>query len=96
MCMITIQVWDATGIKRQEVELPDDVPVRTGKGGTGKGADRKRGQGRFSTRTVRFSSRAGISAFRGRSSVPPAPLLSLPVRRCNQRENGHADLYHLR
>jgi uncharacterized ubiquitin-like protein YukD len=28
MAMITVQVWDATGNKRQEVELPDDVPVR--------------------------------------------------------------------
>jgi uncharacterized ubiquitin-like protein YukD len=25
--MITVQVWDATGSKRQEVELPDDAPV---------------------------------------------------------------------
>jgi uncharacterized ubiquitin-like protein YukD len=25
--MITIQVWDATGNKRQTVELPDDVPM---------------------------------------------------------------------
>ena len=25
--MITVQVWDATGNKRQEVELPDDAPV---------------------------------------------------------------------
>jgi WXG100 protein secretion system (Wss), protein YukD len=24
---ITVQVWDATGNKRQAVELPDDVPV---------------------------------------------------------------------
>jgi hypothetical protein len=28
MGMITVQVWDATGNKRQEVELPDDVPVQ--------------------------------------------------------------------
>ena len=27
MSMITIQVWDATGNKRQTVELPDDAPV---------------------------------------------------------------------
>ena len=27
MGMIIIQVWDATGNKRQEVELPDDAPV---------------------------------------------------------------------
>lgn len=27
MSMITVQVWDATGNKRQEVELPDDAPV---------------------------------------------------------------------
>ena len=27
MGMITIQVWDATGNKRQTVELPDDAPV---------------------------------------------------------------------
>ena len=26
MAMITVQVWDATGNKRQEVELPDDAP----------------------------------------------------------------------
>jgi uncharacterized ubiquitin-like protein YukD len=25
--MITVQVWDATGNKRQEVELPDNAPV---------------------------------------------------------------------
>jgi len=25
--MITVQVWDATGNKRNEVELPDDAPV---------------------------------------------------------------------
>jgi uncharacterized ubiquitin-like protein YukD len=25
--MITVQVWDATGSKRQDVELPDDAPV---------------------------------------------------------------------
>lgn len=27
MAMITVQIWDATGNKRQEVELPDDAPV---------------------------------------------------------------------
>jgi hypothetical protein len=27
MATITVQVWDATGNKRQEVELPDDVPI---------------------------------------------------------------------
>jgi uncharacterized ubiquitin-like protein YukD len=27
MSMITVQVWDATGNKRQDVELPDDAPV---------------------------------------------------------------------
>jgi len=27
MAMITVQVWDVTGNKRQEVELPDDAPV---------------------------------------------------------------------
>ena len=27
MAMISVQVWDATGNKRQEVELPDDAPV---------------------------------------------------------------------
>ena len=27
MGMITIEVWDATGNKRQAVELPDDAPV---------------------------------------------------------------------
>jgi uncharacterized ubiquitin-like protein YukD len=27
MTMITVQVWDATGNKRNEVELPDDAPV---------------------------------------------------------------------
>jgi uncharacterized ubiquitin-like protein YukD len=27
MAMITVQVWDATGAKRQDVELPDDAPV---------------------------------------------------------------------
>lgn len=27
MGMLTVQVWDATGNKRQEVELPDDAPV---------------------------------------------------------------------
>ena len=27
MGMINIEVWDATGNKRQHVELPDDVPI---------------------------------------------------------------------
>ena len=27
MAMITVQIWDATGNKRQEVEMPDDAPV---------------------------------------------------------------------
>lgn len=27
MANITVQVWDATGNKKQEVELPDDAPV---------------------------------------------------------------------
>ena len=27
MAMVTVQVWDATGNKRQEVEMPDDAPV---------------------------------------------------------------------
>ena len=27
MATIMLQVWDATGNKRQHVELPDDVPV---------------------------------------------------------------------
>ena len=27
MGMISIQVWDATGNKRQTVELPDDAPI---------------------------------------------------------------------
>lgn len=27
MGMISVQVWDATGNKRQEVEMPDDAPV---------------------------------------------------------------------
>ena len=27
MAMLTVQVWDATGNKRQDVELPDDAPV---------------------------------------------------------------------
>lgn len=27
MATITVQVWDATGNKRQEVELPDDAPA---------------------------------------------------------------------
>ncbi|MDP9175365.1 MAG: EsaB/YukD family protein [Planctomycetota bacterium] len=27
MGMVTVQVWDATGNKRQDVEMPDDAPV---------------------------------------------------------------------
>ncbi len=27
MADLTVQVWDATGNKRQDVELPDDAPV---------------------------------------------------------------------
>ena len=27
MPMVTVNVWDATGNKRQEVELPDDAPM---------------------------------------------------------------------
>jgi uncharacterized ubiquitin-like protein YukD len=27
MGTITVQVWDATGSKRQDVEVPDDAPV---------------------------------------------------------------------
>jgi hypothetical protein len=27
MARITVQVWDATGNERQEVELPDDLPI---------------------------------------------------------------------
>jgi len=27
MAMVNVQVWDATGNKRQEVEMPDDAPV---------------------------------------------------------------------
>ena len=27
MASITVNVWDATGNKRQEVEVPDDAPV---------------------------------------------------------------------
>jgi uncharacterized ubiquitin-like protein YukD len=27
MGMITVQVWDATGNKRQDVEMPDDAPM---------------------------------------------------------------------
>ena len=27
MGMVTVQVWDATGNKRREVEMPDDAPV---------------------------------------------------------------------
>lgn len=27
MGMLTVQVWDATGNKRQDVEMPDDAPI---------------------------------------------------------------------
>ncbi len=27
MAVLTVQVWDATGNKRQAVEMPDDAPV---------------------------------------------------------------------
>ena len=27
MGMVTVQVWDATGNKKQDVEMPDDAPV---------------------------------------------------------------------
>ena len=27
MAMVTVQVWDATGNKRQDVEMPDDAPA---------------------------------------------------------------------
>ena len=27
MAMVTVQVWDATGNKKQEVDMPDDVPI---------------------------------------------------------------------
>jgi uncharacterized ubiquitin-like protein YukD len=27
MGMVTVEVWDATGNKRQKVEMPDDAPV---------------------------------------------------------------------
>lgn len=27
MGMVTVQVWDATGNKRQDVEMPDDAPL---------------------------------------------------------------------
>ena len=27
MGLVTVQVWDATGSKRQEVQMPDDAPV---------------------------------------------------------------------
>ncbi|MDB5290687.1 MAG: hypothetical protein JWL69_1928 [Phycisphaerales bacterium] len=27
MGLVTVQVWDATGAKRQEVQMPDDAPV---------------------------------------------------------------------
>lgn len=28
MAMLTVQVWDATGNKRQQIEMPDDAPVK--------------------------------------------------------------------
>lgn len=27
MAMVSIQVWDVTGNKRQDVEMPDDAPI---------------------------------------------------------------------
>jgi uncharacterized ubiquitin-like protein YukD len=27
MAMVTVEVWDATGSRKQRVELPDDAPV---------------------------------------------------------------------
>jgi hypothetical protein len=27
MAMVTVQIWDATGNKKQEVDMPDDVPI---------------------------------------------------------------------
>jgi hypothetical protein len=27
MAMVTVEVWDATGNKRRDVEMPDDAPV---------------------------------------------------------------------
>lgn len=27
MAMLTVQVWDATGNKRRQVQMPDDAPV---------------------------------------------------------------------
>ncbi|HEY2588537.1 MAG TPA: EsaB/YukD family protein [Tepidisphaeraceae bacterium] len=27
MGLLTVQIWDATGNKRQEVQMPDDAPV---------------------------------------------------------------------
>jgi uncharacterized ubiquitin-like protein YukD len=27
MALVTVQVWDATGAKRQDVQVPDDAPV---------------------------------------------------------------------
>lgn len=27
MALLNVQVWDATGNKRQEVEMPDDAPI---------------------------------------------------------------------
>ncbi len=27
MGLITVQIWDATGSKRQNVEMPDDAPI---------------------------------------------------------------------
>lgn len=28
MAMVNVQVWDATGNKRQQIEMPDDAPVK--------------------------------------------------------------------
>ena len=28
MSVVTVQVWDATGTKRQEVQMPTDAPVK--------------------------------------------------------------------
>ncbi|HEX8525126.1 MAG TPA: EsaB/YukD family protein [Tepidisphaeraceae bacterium] len=28
MGMVAVQVWDVTGTKRQEVQMPDDAPVK--------------------------------------------------------------------
>jgi len=27
MSLLNVQVWDATGTKRQDVQMPDDAPV---------------------------------------------------------------------